>query len=460
VTAPDPAAAARLASDAKLASEEAAPIDRAVRHIGVIVVAYVFVYVGLVWPDRVAIAEILALSAFRIAFNVVGARVLHPRSGLRAAFLFAVVNALVSLGCAHVVHWHLMALMELPFQMVTVDAFGPARRARRFAVAILAVNLVAGVLDGVAPITMGVAVVSAFFVFIVTSEFEGMLRSALAVLERNHGQLVDAHANLEAMHTKLLTQDRMATLGTIAASIAHEVNNPMSYVTANVEALVEDLAAMPEVPLEMKEYVDDILPSTLDGIRRVNHIVADLRRFARGESVASTDVQINHEVAAAVRLAAGHLRGRERLTLDLDPEPGVIVGQPQQIGQVVLNLLINAAHATEDGGAIVVSTRREGGDVVLAVADGGVGMTADVQARIFEPFFTTKTRGQGTGLGLPAVRLIVGKHGGTIDVASAPGLGTTFTIRLPAAATRPSGRTSAAQVRVRMLEAPTSGTHH
>jgi len=416
---------------AKLASEQAAPIDRAVRHIGVIVVIYVFAYAAVVWPDRVAVATILGLSAARIAFNVVGARVLHPRSGFRAAFLFAVVNAAISLGCAHVVHWHLMALMELPFQMVTVDSFGPARRALRFAVAILVVNAIAGVADGVAPVTMAVATVSAFFVFIVTSEFEGMLRSALAVLERNHGQLVEAHANLEAMHTKLLTQDRMTTLGMIAASIAHEVNNPMSYVTANVEALVEDLAAMPAVPAELGEYVDDVLPATLDGIRRVNHIVADLRRFARGESAAATDVHINLEVAAAVRLAAGHLRGRDRLRLDLDPDPGVLVGQPQQIGQVVLNLLINAAHATENGGAIVVSTRREGGDIVLAVADGGVGMPPEVRARIFEPFFTTKTRGHGTGLGLAAVRVIVGKHGGTIDVDSAPGRGTTFTVRFP-----------------------------
>lgn len=418
---------------AKLASEEAAPIDRAVRHIGMIVVAYVFVYVAIAWPDRAAIATILGLSAFRIAFNVVGARVLHPRSGLRAAFLFAIVNAAVSLGCAHVVHWHLMALMELPFQMVTVDSFGPPRRARRFAVAILAVNVIVGTTDGVAPTTMAVASVSALFVFVVTSEFGGMLRSALSVLERNHGELVEAHAKLEAMHIQLLTQDRMATLGMISASIAHEVNNPMSYVTSNVEALIEDLAAMPQVPADLTEYVDDILPSTLDGIRRVNHIVADLRRFARGESVAATDVHINLEVTAAVRLAAGHLRHADRLTLDLDPEPGIILGQPQQVGQVVLNLLINAAHATENGGAIAVSTRPEGDHVALVVSDGGVGMSPEVQARIFEPFFTTKARGQGTGLGLAAVRVVVAKHGGTIDVTSEPGRGTTFTVRFPAA---------------------------
>ncbi len=419
------------ASVAKLAWEEAAPIDAAVRHIGLIVVIYVFVYVAIAWPDRLAVATILGLSAFRIAFNIVGARAFHPRSGLRAAFLFSIVNAVVSLACAHLVHWHLMALMELAFQMVTVDSFGPPRRARRFAMAILAVNGLVGVADGVAPLTMLVAIVSAFFVFIVTGEFGGMLRSALRVVEHNHGELVQAHEHLEAMHKKLLTQDRMTTLGMIAASIAHEVNNPMCYVTANVEALVEDLTAMPQVPPELKEYVDDILPSTLDGIRRVNHIVADLRRFARGESAAVTEVNVNMEVAAAVRLAAGHLRERDRLTLDLDPDPGVIVGQPQQIGQVVLNLLINAAQATEAGGHMVISTRREGSDTVLVVADGGTGMTEEVQAHIFEPFFTTKTRGHGTGLGLAAVHVIVSKHGGTIAVASTPGSGTTFTVRLP-----------------------------
>ncbi len=132
-------------------------------------------------------------------------------------------------------------------------------------------------------------------------------------------------------------------------------------------------------------------------------------------------------------MAAGHLQSGDRLTLNLAPEPLVIVGQPQQLGQVVLNLLINAAHATEKGGAIVVSTRRAGDHVALVVADGGVGMSPEVQARIFEPFFTTKARGQGTGLGLAAVRVIVMKHGGTVDVTSAPGKGTTFTVRLPAA---------------------------
>ncbi len=299
VTSPDASAAA------KRVSEEAAPIDGAVRSIGMIVMVYVVVYVAIAWPDPTAIATILALSAFRIAFNVVGARTFHPRSGLRAAVLFTVVNAAVSLGCAHVVHWHLMALMELPFQMVTVDPFGPPRRARRFAVAILAANAIAGVADGVAPRTMAITCGSALFVFVVASEFGGLLRSALAVLEQNHGELVAAHANLEAMHTQLLTQDRMATLGMIAASIAHEVNNPMSFVTANVEALIEDLAAMPQLPPVLTEYVDDILPSTLDGIRRVDHIVADLRRFARGESAAATEVHINLEVAAAVRHGRG-----------------------------------------------------------------------------------------------------------------------------------------------------------
>jgi signal transduction histidine kinase len=145
---------------------------------------------------------------------------------------------------------------------------------------------------------------------------------------------------------------------------------------------------------------------------------------------------LNDEIQAALRITHSRIEARCRVVLKLRPLPRML-GRPQQMAQVVVNLLINAAQATPDEGQISLSTRHEGSEVVLVVQDTGQGMTPEVRQKLFQPFFSTRPIGEGTGMGLAVVHGIVSAHGGRIDVESHPGKGSTFTIHLPLAAPAP-----------------------
>ncbi len=185
----------------------------------------------------------------------------------------------------------------------------------------------------------------------------------------------------------------------------------------------------PNLSEAMKEYVDDVLPATLDGIKRVNAIVADLRRFARGDPEAHTGYELDAEVETALRIAHGQL-GHCRVEKELGGV-GTMVGRPRQIVQVLVNLLVNAGQATASGGVVRISTRSEGKGVRVEVSDTGTGMSEETKRHLFEPFFTTKPAGEGTGLGLSVVHGIITSHGGRIEVESEPGQGTRFIFYLP-----------------------------
>jgi signal transduction histidine kinase len=191
-----------------------------------------------------------------------------------------------------------------------------------------------------------------------------------------------------------------------------------------------DLKAQKELPPALREYVDDVLPATLDGIRRVCAIVADLRRFARGDPEAMSEYALNDEVEAALRMTRSRLEPRCEVVVELGELPGML-GRPGQSAQVLVNLLVNAAQAMPEGGRIFVSTRADGDEAVLVVRDTGQGMAPEVRERIFQPFFTTKPVGEGTGLGLSVVHGIIADHKGHIHVESEPGQGSTFIVRLP-----------------------------
>ena len=259
-----------------------------------------------------------------------------------------------------------------------------------------------------------------------------------AELARTQAELARADAQLERVRTALAEvrerareQERLASLGTLAAGIVHEINNPMSYVKSNVGALLEDLSAQRSLPAELQEYVTEVLPATLDGIQRICAIVADLRRFSRGEAEHRVAYDLNAEVEAAVRMTRGQLQASGGVEVELGPLPRMM-GHPRQLAQVILNLLVNAAQAMAGRqGKVRVSTRQEEDMAVLTVRDSGSGMGPEVLDRLFEPFFTTKPVGEGTGMGLVMVHDIVAAHGGRIEVQSQPGEGSTFIIRLP-----------------------------
>jgi signal transduction histidine kinase len=261
------------------------------------------------------------------------------------------------------------------------------------------------------------------------------LAEALVRSERDHAELAEAHQQLEKLHRELIAREKLSSLGLLAAGVAHEINNPMAFVTMNVQTLAEDMQALPSLPEELRIYVDELLPTTIDGIQRVNTIVRDLQQFARGDIDAAGDFDLNTEIAAAARISNNQLKGRARLDLSLGDLPPVH-GKARQMTQVMVNLIVNAAHAIGDrpDGSIRVTSMTAADRAVIEVRDNGCGMSREVIERVFQPFFTTKGIGKGTGLGLSVVYGIIRDHGGSISVDSEVGVGSCFRIELPAAA--------------------------
>ncbi len=227
---------------------------------------------------------------------------------------------------------------------------------------------------------------------------------------------------------------RLAALGTLAAGIAHEINNPLTYVTSSLEFL----ATAPDsvAAAERREVLDDALA----GVRRIGTIVRDMRALSReSSSDAPSPVSVQRSIQAAANLAKGEVASRAMLNLELGDLPPVL-GSDARLGQVFVNLFVNAAQAMPDrplaeNSIQVCATWLAGAaSVIVVVEDNGVGMAPEVLARMFDPFFTTKPVGIGTGLGLSISRTIIEKMGGNLTVRSAPGQGTSIAITLPAIA--------------------------
>jgi two-component system, cell cycle sensor histidine kinase and response regulator CckA len=251
------------------------------------------------------------------------------------------------------------------------------------------------------------------------------------------------------MQARLLLADRMVSVGTLAAGIAHEINNPLAYVMSNLEmvaarrlpTLGAQLLAMGGEAVGIGQEITRVIAMVdvaLEGSERMRDIVRDLRTFTRGadqEKRAAVDVR--HVLDASINLAWNELRHRARLERDYGDVPPVLANEAR-LGQVFLNILVNAAQALEVGQAaqnvIRVRTSTDGaGNVVVQVSDTGPGMSPDTLGRIFDPFFTTKPVGTGTGLGLWICQGIVMALAGQITAESGPGEGATFRVVLPAA---------------------------
>jgi two-component system NtrC family sensor kinase len=288
------------------------------------------------------------------------------------------------------------------------------------------------------------------------------LEQALDSLRRTHDDLAATHERLLVAESQLVQSEKLRAVGQFVAGIAHELNNPISFVAGNIEHLRRVGAAVAAVlaeydaaslsspegrrlaarrrELRLDELLDD-LPAVLDdcheGARRVKEIVAALQAFSRGEAVGRWEVaNVQPGLDRTLSLLRPRLNG---VAIERDyAEVPAIECMPGQLDQVFLNLLTNAVDAIGGGpGTIAVHTRfdpdpRSGGpSVLVSIRDDGAGIPADAQARIFDPFFTTKAPGRGTGLGLSVSYGIVERHGGTLTVESAPGKGSTFTVRLP-----------------------------
>jgi PAS domain S-box-containing protein len=234
------------------------------------------------------------------------------------------------------------------------------------------------------------------------------------------------------MQGRLQISDRMASIGTLAAGVAHGINNPLAYVIANLHHLREhiDDAGDPNALLELKELVDE----SLDGANRVRRIVGDLRTFSREDDDRVQAVDLHQVVERALNMAMNEVRHRARIVQKLGAIPRVL-GTEGKLGQVVLNLLVNAAQAIEpgavDANTIELRTSLDRhGRPKLEIRDSGVGIPPENLSKIFDPFFTTKPLGVGTGLGLSIAHRIVSEFGGEIVVSSKFGAGTTVSLIL------------------------------
>jgi PAS domain S-box-containing protein len=238
--------------------------------------------------------------------------------------------------------------------------------------------------------------------------------------------------------------EKLRSVGTLAAGIAHEVSNPLAFIRANLSQIhrmgerVEACHAEPQADAKLAEDLADlreIAEETLDGIGRIERIVAGMRRLVAGDEQSVQGVDVNEVVRDALRLSNLGRDGQVVLEVRLADALPPVQGTPERLVQAVLNLLVNARQALEGrSGRVRVETRCHDASLEIRVGDDGPGIVEEIQERIFDPFFTTKGPDQGTGLGLAIASDIVRDHGGALEVRSKPGAGACFVICLPACA--------------------------
>lgn len=289
------------------------------------------------------------------------------------------------------------------------------------------------------------------------------LRKLVEQLDKRNKDLESALKELHETQVQLLQSEKLSSLGQMAAGVAHEINNPIGYVRANLQTMQKYAGKVVNALSYISEQVGDndadgaladdirdklkkekvdrilgdfelVLNESLEGTSRVQQIVKDLGQFSRNDSEGERAADINKGIRSTLNIVKGKAKKVAEVILELDEDLPKVQCNMQQINQVVMNLIVNATQAIEEPpGKVWIRSRKDGGSVKIEVEDNGMGMPPEVVEKIFDPFFTTKPVGEGTGLGLSISYRIIQNHQGSIEVDSISGKGTLFTITLPIA---------------------------
>lgn len=291
-------------------------------------------------------------------------------------------------------------------------------------------------------------------IYQIGEQFNNMMN----VLAVRSNELENAYSELKATQAQILQREKMASIGQLAAGVAHEINNPMGFITSNLgtldkyvhkftdyidaqaEALApftseEVLSKLQDIRKKLKldyimEDIGKLIEESQEGADRVKKIVQNLKTFSRVDQAEYKPADINECIESTLNIVWNELKYKTTVEKEYEELP-MIKCYPQQLNQVFMNLLVNAAQAIEKQGTIRIKTWNGDGSVNISISDTGSGIPEDKLNRIFEPFYTTKPVGQGTGLGLSITYDIVKKHKGEISVESEPGKGTVFKIKIP-----------------------------
>jgi signal transduction histidine kinase len=289
-------------------------------------------------------------------------------------------------------------------------------------------------------------------------ESEGRYRELALELEH---KVEERTAELQKVYSRMLQQEKLAAVGSLAAGMAHEINNPNGFVRSNLETfgryfqkmkeavqqyqlLIADNTPLPQLKQETENkrrelkldfiFADtrDLLEQSIAGSDRIARIVADLKSFSHVDESGFSDVDLNDELERTLTVMAPQIAMDTVIERNLQPMP-LLGCNPGLMSQAFFNIIQNALLSRETGLELKIASRMEGGEIVIEIMDNGCGIPADLLSRVFEPFFTTREVGSGTGMGLTVAREIVRSVGGSIEIVSAGQGGTTATMRLPLA---------------------------
>ena len=278
----------------------------------------------------------------------------------------------------------------------------------------------------------------AIFVLIGLQLQDRMIQGVIAEAD----QRLESQAALLELQEQLIATDRMVAMGTLAAGVAHEINNPLAYVIANRDLLASEWGR--EASSGPNSRVNRRLAVMEEGLERVRSIVADLNTYAKPETNADSNApaRLHDVLQAAIAIAGNAIRNRAVLHQEIDPN-AIVQGNGRRLEQVFVNVLVNAAQSIPEGDSpnqrIEIITRVEGDTAIIEISDTGKGIPSEHLDRVFDPFYTTKPVGEGTGLGLAISQSIIANSGGSLSILSTVGEGTTVTTCLPIVSSRGAG---------------------